>query len=329
MPITDKELADLAVFVLCAEDMHHDVKSAAEKLTPDLDRRIPADWDVMAYLVAKDALLPMSGVHFPLLLSDDPLFYGYLAQSRSKPKAWVVAVRGTAGLVEWIIDGQFLWKDHPDEPGVKVEQGFWDIYASMSLNRLDGSLIDANACKGIAGMIGQEGRVQVSGHSLGSSLATYLTFDLAKVVTNRVEGYFFASPRTGDQAWVDRFAETVKEYQVINYALDVVPHLPTRPDYSTLPNVRILDPASSQAAIRVDVGCNHHLICYCALLDYDTAADLELLPTDLPCRACINGRTKAVSWEAKSLATAIKAVGDSADVHVSALFRGMFALEAP
>ena len=31
----------------------------------------------------------------------------------------------------------------------------------------------------------------------------------------------------------------------------------------------VIQPSTAEAAIRFDIGCNHHGICYCAMLDYE------------------------------------------------------------
>jgi hypothetical protein len=31
----------------------------------------------------------------------------------------------------------------------------------------------------------------------------------------------------------------------------------------------VIQPATAEANIRVNIGCNHHVICYCAMLDYE------------------------------------------------------------
>jgi hypothetical protein len=47
------------------------------------------------------------------------------------------------------------------------------------------------------------GAVTVIGHSLGSALATYLTYDLAKALKEKVSACLFASPRSGNKTWVE------------------------------------------------------------------------------------------------------------------------------
>jgi len=88
----------------------------------------------------------------------------------------------------------------------------------------------------------------------------------------------FASPRTGNTAFVEHYDGTVKGgYRLINYILDIVTHIPffVAPDldYEPLPQPTIITPFSSQADIKVDIYCNHHLVCYMAMLDIKSAED--------------------------------------------------------
>ena len=56
---------------------------------------------------------------------------------------------------------------------------------------------------------------------------------------------------------------------MFNYILDLVPRVPLGLGYMPLPRKTVLQPATAEANIRVSIGCNHHVICYCAMLDYE------------------------------------------------------------
>jgi pimeloyl-ACP methyl ester carboxylesterase len=187
-----------------------------------------------------------------------------------------VAIRGTDGFVEWVEDGEFLLVPYAPMQAlpagsttVHVEQGFWGIYASMQLIDPSGAALGPLA-PAVATLAGPAGPVTVLGHSLGSSLATYLTLDLARSSPGaRVSAILFASPHTGDQAFVTLFDKTVSHYRLFNYILDIVPRVPMGLGYQPLPQRTVLQPSTAEAVIRMDVGCNHHVICYCAMLDYE------------------------------------------------------------
>ena len=112
----------------------------------------------------------------------------------------------------------------------------------------------------------------VCGHSLGSAIATYLSFDVAKLLGNKAGACLFASPRTGDQAWAAAYGATVATCRLTNYVLDVVPNVPFDAPpairYATLGGAGILQPSTAQAEVRFDIRCNHNLICYCAMIDF-------------------------------------------------------------
>jgi hypothetical protein len=155
-------------------------------------------------------------------------------------------------------------------------------------------------------LLGATDSVVVSGHSLGGPLGTYLTLDLARSsVAGRVSGCFFASPHPGNQAFAALFDDVVRDnYVVYNYVLDVVPWVPpTEFGYCALSNVKIIQPASAQADIRVGVGCSHHVVCYLAMLDYAaTMAAITPVPAGEKDSAdCILGPQTGQPSLAKSL----------------------------
>jgi hypothetical protein len=268
--MTPEQSVPFGLLAMYAEDMY-DVDQGA--LAPTPDSRIAASgWKIVNYLTAQDVLIPT--VRNQRLSFDRAkrVFFGFLAQSNADPTSYVVAIRGTIGFAEWIIDGQFLLVPHPNHPTAKIEQGFWDIYRTMNLaDPVTGATTNPDVAAGVAAVVGT-GKVVVTGHSLGSALATYFTNDLAERLGNKVSVCLFASPRTGDDAWVNLFDTNVSTYQVWNYILDVVPHVPTI-GYATLPNATVIQPSMAQCQIRLDLLCDHHVLCYCAMIDYkDTMA---------------------------------------------------------
>jgi hypothetical protein len=232
------------------------------------------------------------------------VFFGFLARNTDDPTVYAAVVRGTDGIVEWMIDAEFLLIPHPRHPGVRVEQGFWNIYQTMSLaHPVTGLTTHQNAAEGVAQIVGA-GDVTVAGHSLGSALATYLADDLAERLGAKVSACLFASPRTGDQAWASLVATTVRQYRLFNYILDIVTHVPSI-GYATLPNPTVIQPATAQAGIRLDIFCNHHVICYCAMIDY--AISPPTTAADASSKACIT--QPPMSEAAKGLAIVINEFG--------------------
>jgi triacylglycerol lipase len=314
MPISDSEAVKLGLLVMYAEDMYTD----GTKI-PVIDPRIrDAGWEAIGYLTASDAILPKRASLLPgqkqLIELGATVFYGFLARKIADPNEYTVAIRGTSDLAEWIIDAEFLPVPNPREPGTMVEKGFWDIFESMNFIDLDGSVINDDSAKGIAAKVGQR-RVVVAGHSLGAALATYLSLETAKLIGPRLSACMFASLRTGDAAWAALYEKTVTDYRLFNYVLDVVPYVPfdLPPDiqYSTLSQATIIQPATAQADIRLDITCDHHIICYCAMLDYDYTKQTLLEPKDQPLWACVTGpRQMSVNMEvAIALAVLVNRLG--------------------
>jgi triacylglycerol lipase len=265
MPITNSAAAAYGLLVMQAMDIY---RVAPGSLTPPA-AGLSAGWTIVAYITGDDALLRKGP-----LQSGQTVCYGFLA--RRAAGEFVAAVRGTDGFVEWIEDGEFLPIPYAPQNAlpagplpISVEQGFWALYASMQLISPAGERLGALA-PAIVRAAGPGAAVTVVGHSLGSALATYLTLDLARGdLGARTSACLFASPHTGNQAFASLFDQTVADYRLFNYILDVVPRVPLGPDYAPLPKRTVLRPETAEASIRFDIGCNHHVICYCAMLDYE------------------------------------------------------------
>ena len=275
MSPTPQQAAQFGWLALVAENLF-----LAGKTTPSSTAPIEAlGYTPVALLIATDAdpifvKQTEEGARIDLGFGETS-YYGFLARDKTDANRFVVAVRGTMDPAEWAIDARFPLISHPDGGALAVESGFWSIYATMRLVDLDGASNIVPAPEGIAEKVGA-GAVTVVGHSLGSSLATYLTYDLVKHVRGPVSACLFASPRTGNAAWVAAFAAAVKDYRLYNYILDVVPKVPfdVLPliQYSTLPNATVLDPRTVEANIAFGLHSHHHVICYAAMLDYHGTA---------------------------------------------------------
>jgi triacylglycerol lipase len=300
--IADQQAVGFGFLAMFAEDMYAPIGS----LNPPADTRIAkSGWTIVAYLTAQDALFPQKDAANRHISLSKRVFFGFLARNTDDPTVYAAVVRGTDGIVEWVIDAEFLLIPHPRHPGVRVEQGFWNIYQTMSLADPASSLTThQNAAEGIAKIVGATGTVIVAGHSLGSALATYLADDLAERLGAKVSACLFASPRTGDQAWANLVATTVRQYRLFNYILDIVTHVPAI-GYATLPNATVIQPAAAQAGIRLDIFCSHHVICYCAMVVYAIPPPAAIV--DAESKACI--APPPMSDAAKGLAAVINEFG--------------------
>jgi hypothetical protein len=295
---------EFGLLAMYAEDMY-----ALGSQQPKAEPRIDNDgWEVIGHLIANDVLIPQpNDANQRLSINrSQRVFYGFLARRKTDPNSFVVAVRGTDGLIEWLIDAEFLLIKHPTHPTTQVEQGFWGIYQTMSLVEVATGTNHAIAADGIASMVGA-GSVAITGHSLGSAIATYLTFDVAVKLGPRATACLFASPRTGNAAWAALFDQTVaNNYQLFNYILDLVTHVPTL-GYATLSKATVLEPKTGDARIRLDIFCNHHVICYCSMIDFAAAMAAQTTPDDVKCKLCVS--PKPMSDAAIGLAIVINDFG--------------------
>jgi triacylglycerol lipase len=275
--LSDIEAAELGLLVLYAADMYD---ADRDSLTPSVDPRLSSKWRILGYLTGTDTLFRVGRT----IAFGEDVCYGYLAQEIADPTVFVVAIRGTDGILEWIEDAQFVAMRHP--VAGHVETGFYSIYQSLTYRPTNGGAF--SAALGIAAAVGR-GELIVLGHSLGSALATYLTFDLAPLLGDRVQGCYFASPRPGDAAFVNAFAQAVKTYNAFAYELDLVPRIPRGPNYTDLPGIRWLGIGSVEAAIKFSFLCFHHIISYAAMLHYSLMEWGKIPAADQPCAACIKG----------------------------------------
>lgn len=81
-------------------------------------------------------------------------------------------------------------------------------------------------------------------------------------------------------------------------------------DYATLPKANVITPISSEADVRVEVGCSHHVICYCAELDYQYTKTTPQSPVDRGPYKCVLGPREFSANEvlAELLALSFKAL---------------------
>jgi hypothetical protein len=272
---------------------------------------------IIGYVMGTDTIIPGHPNANPGPAGDlvRPVCYGTVVRTGSNEV--VVAIRGTDGFAEWVEDGQFPpvpyrpAKPLPlDKSDAYVEQGFWGIYQSLQLADIHGAIVGTLADE-LPAILGSNDDLIIAGHSLGAPLATYLTVDLARADPTRgVSGCYFASPHPGNQAFASLFDSIVgSNYVVYNYLLDIVPRVPpTELGYCSLSGRRVITPDDAQADVRVDVGCNHHIVCYLAMLDYEaTKKALDPMPPgEADSASCIRGKlTPDEPSLARSLVTRI------------------------
>lgn len=266
--------ARLAILVLAAEDMYSAQGPAV--LEPVVDPRIAAGWALRGYIVGTDALFRPLGT---LAAGAQRVYYGLLLESATAPGTFCAVVRGTSGIIEWLEDAEFLRT--PSKRAGEVEAGFFGIYESFAFRHPGGAEMPVAAS--IASIVGV-GTLTVVGHSLGAALATYLAYDVAALIPDRVFLRVFASPHPGDSAFMQAVAAAVPGH--VHYAgiADIVPKVPLGLGYAHLPNTVELAPFNLAVRIRMNVGCLHHALSYASLLD---PGILDAAPEDRPFASCI------------------------------------------
>ena len=309
--ISNSEAAGYGLLVMHAMDMY---RVKISDLAPSLPQAaVTGGWQLLGHIIGNDHLPVKNG---PIRVGG-PVCYGYVAQRGTEI---VAAIRGTDQYVEWVEDAEFLPNPYEplthlpaSPPEAKVEAGFWSIYKSMTLRPVD-DRTGGPLHQVLESMVPEGSILTVTGHSLGAPLASYLTLELVRgKLGQQVAGCFFASPHPGNQAFATYFDKTVQNYRVFNYILDIVPRVPFGSDYTHLPKRTILRPATSEASIKLDVGCNHHVICYSAMLDYGQAAQFVAHPPpgEEGSATCVLGPEVGRTSLAKLLLTGI---GDVAQV---------------
>lgn len=283
--------ATYAPLIMYAWDM---CDKSLHQIPPVVDLRIAAKgWEIIGFLSAGDDIVKAgTSIRSTLMGTGDSVCYGYVATRNDET---VVVIRGTDGAEEWADDLDFLMQHHTTS-GVLglVDQGFFGIYATMQFHPLDkpdpGQPV-VQAIKDTA----HANRVMVLGHSLGAAIATYLTLDL-NLAGLPASACLFASPRTGNQDFVDYFEDKVSNYDLFNYERDLVPQVPKfdllhLSTYEPLHQAKTIPVSGSAAMVNDDPKCNHHLICYTALLDPAAyLAEMEnpsLVQDDRDCAKCV------------------------------------------
>lgn len=263
---------ELALLALYAEDAFQAARSVpgADLARVAPDPRLATRWTVLGVLTGTDAVLRIGRCK----LGTRTVFYGWLLRGRSGEL--VLAIRGTATRVEWLIDGLFAPRSAHSIAG-RVESGFWDVFSSL---RLNGKPVTDIARAGA-------GLITVVGHSLGAALATYASLELAQAGA-AVRGIFVGSPHPGDAAFCKAFGAAVPDHVAYRNASDYVPCVPFWFGYSHVPNVVTLSAAPAGVRVTGGPAGQHHVLSYAALMSRGAALkSFKALPIDQRFLDCI------------------------------------------
>ena len=102
---------------------------------------------------------------------------GIVAVNAADPTDYVIAIRGTSNVWEWIQDAKFFPKPFGPVAGAGLtDDGFTVMYDSFSLTAGSNG---RTFMQDLIALIPATAKLTIVGHSLGSSLATLLAIDLA------------------------------------------------------------------------------------------------------------------------------------------------------
>ncbi|MGE5579360.1 MAG: lipase family protein [Bacillota bacterium] len=156
----------------------------------------------------------------------DPEWFGYIARSED---AVLVVFRGTVTERDWVADAEFFQTDFPYGEGqsLRTHTGFTRLYSSCRDEVMQALLDQPDTLT-----------LLISGHSLGSALATLCATDAERNTSFRDAIFYgFGGPRVGNPAFARAFnKQDILAVRVVNVH-DVVPRLP--PAYIEMPETSI------------------------------------------------------------------------------------------
>lgn len=250
----------IGAFVQAAYVMFgHAPASLTPPVTPDAN--FPAGYEIAFYLTAVDKFAEES----------EREFYGFVARTTTTPLSYVIAIRGTDKMIEWLIDAEFIPTKFTRVPAAgHVEDGFHSVYQSLAGLAADGvTPVDLHA------FIQQQApgaSLTITGHSLGGAVANLLALDAAvNDGTTALTLCTFAAPRTGFGTFAALFAQQVPNSDRVYNVPDLVPTVP--PLYDQVNTGYAID-TKANPAIKHSVICYHSLASYLLMLNPQSAFPL-------------------------------------------------------
>ena len=251
---------DLQTALLTGKLLEAAYEGFRQKL-PNYDGQVYEGFQVLQTIYADDLATDISPNIDPIR---DVVPIGYVARSTAAPDEYVIVIRGTEGVWEWIQDAKFLPIPFTAVSGAGLtEDGFTDMYNSFRVG-LDPR--SARLTPALSGLLGAaNSKLTICGHSLGSALATLLALDVAvNTPYKQPELYTFASPRVGDLHFSNFFNSVVPDCYRIANRIDIVTHVPVPPLYFHVGDATELNPGTSVA---LNPPCLHDIASYMFLLD--------------------------------------------------------------
>lgn len=203
--------------------------------------------------------------------SKDQVSIGLVLQAQGGSEA-VIAFRGTEGIKEWVIDADFGTKPCPFLASAgETEDGFTNMYETVATGTAPGAPHLTEALPTLPWKQEIE-TLTICGHSLGGSLATLATLDIAvnsSAPFHDPTVYTYASPRTGNVQFAAKYNQIVANTFRIANDLDIVPRLPLFPPYEHVLGEFALKPFTwipPKFLIQPNPVCEHILTSYLYLL---------------------------------------------------------------
>jgi triacylglycerol lipase len=148
------------------------------------------------------------------------VFYGFLLESDEDS---ILVFRGTQRTAEWVGNIYAVQQDYIN-PNTGASLG----RIHTGFRRIADSIINPLAVDAVQ-QINPNKPCYVSGHSLGSALATILALDIALAVPElqpQLQVYVYASPRVGNPEFVRSYAEILPNTFRITNLADPIPTMP-------------------------------------------------------------------------------------------------------
>ena len=144
-----------------------------------------------------------------------PVYFGFVLTSKTDN---IIIFRGTQRTTEWIGDVFLFQKNYEGFRNSKIHSGFADIYKGL-----------AEQTREIARQLNPSLPCYISGHSLGSALATLAAIDIAQNVPklkDQIRLYTYAGPRVGNPDFAQMHSQVIpNSYRIVNLA-DSIPLSP-------------------------------------------------------------------------------------------------------
>ena len=219
---------------------------------------IPGGFQLVQIIYGNDLATDVGG-------PKDVVPFGFIARSPAPANDFVVAIRGTASIWEWVQDSRFLRVTCPCAKGSgESEDGFTDVYISLAIAPSGGGARVVDVLRALLSPL-PNATLAITGHSLGAALATLLALEVTESGAFATpEVITFASPLVGDPQFARTYNSEVPNTWRIANELDLVPKMP--PSVWGYDHADQLSSLNSFLKVKMEPACCHHLTTYLCLL---------------------------------------------------------------